>query len=188
VPTGGVASHFVQMLRGDRRHLRRRVVVLLVVAALLAAPAYFLWPWQGLLVHAIALLAGFLAGHLATRKKTRTYESSLRASWNSWMKYAVACESLTDVHRRVGGRRLAWRPAAMAGWLTVLWAVEVILLAIAFQEEAAAVLAAPVILLNGGLVGFLFAQDRLLAAWTSELEDSVEDLVASGELGVWGVI
>lgn len=188
MPTGGVASHFVHLLDADRRACSRRVAVLAVVAALLAAPAYVLYPWQGLLVHAVAVLVGLLLGQLFTRRRVLEYEASLRGAWKSWMRFAVAAESFPELHRRVQGkghRNLPWLAAA---GLTVLWAVEVALLLLAFQDTEPTALAFPAIALNGLVPAFLLVHYARLRSWMEGFAESVSDLVDSGEIGVWGVL
>lgn len=188
MPSGGVASHFMQLLGSDRATCRRRGVTLLVVTALLAIPAYFILPWLGLALHALGAVAGLVVGSLATRRRTQAFETSLRGTWKAWMRWSAACESVPEVHRRVAGkssRNLPWWTAAL---LTLLWALEVGLLMLAFYNEGSLAWAAPVLLLNG-LVPALFAAYFLrLRGWLEDLAQSLSDLVQDGELGVWGVL
>lgn len=188
MPTGGVASHFMDLLDADGRTAGRRAVVLLVVTLLLAVPAYLILPWMGLAVHALGAVAGFIVGNLASRRKVRAYEASLRGTWKSWMRWSAACESVPEVHRRVNGasgRNLPWWTAAL---LTALWALEVGLLALAFAHEGELAFAIPVLALNGLVPALFAAHDLLLKGWVRELGESLGDLVKSGEIGVWGVL
>lgn len=188
MPTGGVGSHFVALLGADRQAAGRRALTMLVVAGLLTVPAYFLYPWQGLLAHGVAVLAGLLAGNLWSRRRAARYEASLRGTWKSWMRWSVACESVADVHRRVTGRNSRNLPYWLAAGLTLLWALEVGLFLLAFQDTAATWVALPVVFLNGLLPGALVAYYASMRRWVRQLSDSVADLVAAGELGVWGVL
>lgn len=188
MPTGGVASHFVHLLAADQGACRRRAGVLLAVTVLLAVPAYFLYPWQGLIVHAVAALVGLLAGQLWTRRRVAAYESSLRGSWKSWMRFSVASESFPELYRRVQGKGQRNAPWLAAAALTFLWAVEVALLLLAFQDTDPSVWAFPVIALNGFLPAFLAVHYARLRSWMHGFADSVSDLVDSGEIGVWGVL
>ncbi|HJQ93523.1 MAG TPA: hypothetical protein VJ874_04475 [Candidatus Thermoplasmatota archaeon] len=188
MPTGGVASHFVHLLDADQRTCRRRTLVMLAVTLLLAVPAYFLYPWQGLLVHAVAALVGLLAGQLFTRRRVDAYESSLRGTWKSWMRFSVAAESVPELYRRVQGKGTRNLPWLAAAGLTVLWAVEVALLLLAFQDTDPSVWAFPVIALNGLLPAFLLVHYARLRSWMRGFAASVSDLVDSGEIGVWGVL
>lgn len=178
----------MDLLGSDRATCRRRAVVLLVVTAFLAVPAYFILPWVGLALHALGALAGLLAGSLVSRRRTATYESSLRATWKSWMRWSAACESVPEVHRRVTGksaRNLPWWTAAL---LTLLWALEVGLLLMAFANEGSLAWAAPVLVLNGALPALFAAHFLRLRSWLADLGESLSDLVQSGEIGVWGVL
>lgn len=188
MPTGGVASHFVDLLGSDQATAGRRGMVLFVVALLLAIPAYLIAPWQGLAVHTLAVIAGLVAGNLVSRRRVRTYEASLRGTWKSWMRWSAAAESVPEVHRRVqgkSGRNLPWWTAAL---LTLLWALEVGLLALAFANEGSLGFAIPVIALNGLLPAAFAAHYVHLKGWVRELSESLTDLVKAGEIGVWGVL
>lgn len=178
----------MDLLGSDRRTAGRRGVTLLVVTLLLAVPAYFIAPWQGLVVHALGAVAGLILGNLASRRRVHRYEASLRGTWKAWMRWSAACESVPEVHRRVmgkSGRNLPWWTAAL---LTALWALEVGLLALAFANEGSLAWAIPVLALNG-LVPAAFAAHYVhLKGWVAELGESLSDLVKSGEIGVWGVL
>lgn len=188
MPTGGVASHFVHLLGADQRASGRRAVVMLVVLLALAVPAYFLYPWQGLLVHAVAALVGLLAGQLFSRRRVAAYEGSLRGTWKSWMRHSVAAESVPELYRRVMGKGHRNAPWLAAAGLTILWVLEVALLLLAFQKTDASPLAFPVIALNGLLPAFLLVHYAHLRSWMRGFAESVTDLVDSGEIGVWGVL
>ena len=188
MPTGGVASHFMDLLGSDRSTAGRRALTLGIVTLLLAVPAYFIAPWMGLAVHALGAVLGLVVGNLASRRKVREYEGSLRGTWKSWMRWSSACESVPEVHRRVtgkSGRNLPWWTAAL---LTVLWALEVGLLALAFAHEGELAYAIPVLALNGLVPAAFAAHYAHLKGWVADLGESLTDLVKSGELGVWGVL
>lgn len=176
------------ILGADRRSAARRVLVMAFVAVLLAVPAYFLFPWQGLLAHALAVLAGLLGGALWSRRRVARYEASLRNTWKSWMRWSVASESVPELYRRVTGRSQRNAPYVWAATLVLLWALEVTLLLVAFQDTQATWVAFPVIALNGLIPGLMVAHFAHLRRWVRELADSVSDMVAAGELGVWGVL
>lgn len=178
----------MQLLDADVRIGSRRTWVFLVLTLLLAVPAYLLYPWQGLLVHGVAALLGFLVGQIYTRRRVKAYEASLRGTWKSWMRHSVAAESVPELYRRVRGEHIRNRPWLAAAGLTFLWAVEVGLLALAFQDTDPAVWAFPVIALNGLVPAFLCVHSARIRSWTKDFAASVTDLVASGEIGVWGVL
>lgn len=188
MPTAGVASHFVTILGADRAHAGRRAAVLGVVTVLLAIPAYFILPWQGLVVHVLAAVAGVILGNLWSRRRSQALERSLRGTWKAWMRWSVACESVADVHRRVtgkSGRNLPWWTAA---GLTLLWALEVGLLALAFANAESAAWAIPVLAFNGLVAAFVLGHALHKRGWVAELSDSLQDMLKSGEIGVWGVL
>ena len=188
MPTGGVASHFVQLLDADVRLSGRRAGILLAVAVLLAVPAYLIYPWQGLLVHAVAAIVGILVGQVWTGRRVKAYETSLRGTWKSWMRFSVAAESVPELYRRVQGKPARNRPWLAAAALTFLWAIEVGLLALAFQDTDPTAWAFPVLALNGFLPAFLAIHYLRVKGWTRDFASSVTDLVDSGEIGVWGVL
>lgn len=188
VPTGGVASHFVQLLDADVRLSGRRAGVMLAVTLLLAVPAYLIYPWQGLLVHAVAALVGLLAGQVWSRRRVKAYEASLRGTWKTWMRFSLAAESLPELYLRVRGKAVRNRPWLAAAGLTFLWALEVGLLALAFQDTDPTVWAFPVLALNGLVPAVLLVHYAHVRGWMRDFSASVTDLVDSGEIGVWGVL
>lgn len=183
----GVASHFLQLLEADQKAAAQQAVVGVVVAVALAVPAALLLPFAGLAVHAVAAGVGVLAGLWLAQRRTRAYESSLKGSWQRWMRFAVACDTLPDVARRVEGRGSRSRVALLAAGLTVLWVLELALILLALDAARSAWLAIPVLLLNGALAGWMVGHAFAMRAWTGNLRQSVGDLVESGELGLWGV-
>ncbi|HUR25046.1 MAG TPA: hypothetical protein VM327_03410 [Candidatus Thermoplasmatota archaeon] len=190
MPTGGVASHFVHLLDADQRTCRRRAVVMGIVTLLLAVLAHILYPdnFLGLLVHALAVLVGLLAGQLFTRRRVTAYEASLRGTWKSWMRFSVAAESVPELYRRVQGKGIRNLPWLAAAGLTLLWVLEVALLLLAFQDTDPSAWAFPSIALNGLLPAFLLVHYARLGSWMRGFAASVSDLVDSGEIGVWGVL
>lgn len=183
-----MGSHFVALLGADRKAAGRRMWTMLAIAILLALPAYYLMPWQGLLAHGLALLAGLLAGNLWTRRRVARYEASLRGTWKSWMRWSAASESVPETYRRVTGRSQRNFPYWMAAGLTLLWALEVGLLLLAFKDTEATWVALPVLCLNGLLPGLAVAHYAHMRKWLRQFADSVADMVQTGEIGVWGVL
>jgi peptidoglycan/LPS O-acetylase OafA/YrhL len=189
---GGVGSHFLQILSADQRFARRRLIVSSALAVVLFGAAYWILPWEGLAFHAGGLLFGVMAGYLIARTRSRDWETSVRQSWGEWMKLSVGCESVPDIHRRVEGRSLRNRAHLHAGALTALWALELILLALAFHETpdatAQALWSVPVLVANGLLMGGMAAYFAKLGRWTADFQKGISELVDSGEIGVWGVL
>jgi len=186
----GVASQFLEILRGDQRGARKRVTVLAVVALLLCLPAWYLWqPWQGIAVHAGAVAVGIGAGLLVGRAMVQRYEASIRGTWTQWMRYAVAAESVAEIHRKVRGRRGRNLPYLYAGLLTFIWGVEATLLVLGLTTSASQpALAAPFIAATGLLTGGILGYNVVLHSWYGSFRSSVAELVDSGEIGLWGVM
>lgn len=186
----GVASQFLEILAGDQRASRKRVGVLAGVALLLAVPAWLLWPpWPGLAVHAGAVLAGVLAGLLVGRRVVQRYEVSIRGTWTQWMRFAVAAESVPEIHRKVRGRRGRNLPYVYAGLLTFIWGCEAALLILALTGgQSQPLLSAPFLAATGLLTGGILGHNLVLRNWYGSFRRSVADLVESGEIGLWGVM
>lgn len=184
----GVAREFLGLLQGDARHARSRAVMLAVFGLLLFAPALLLWmPW-GAAVHVAAVLLGLGLGWWTGLRAVDGYESSLRGTWNQWMKLAPACETVAELHSKARGRSTHNRSMRLAALLTLLWGSELILLVVALADRAAPVFAAPVIALNGVLVGALLGHHLQLRTWNDTFRRDLDEMVRDGELGVWGSI
>ncbi|MHB8634692.1 MAG: hypothetical protein ACYDBQ_12160 [Thermoplasmatota archaeon] len=184
----GVASHFLELLESDQRAAGRRLAVSAVAVALLLVPAFALLPWTGLVIHLVAAALGVALGMGVAARETRRWESSLRTAWQKWMRFAVACESVSQIARRVAGRTARNPSYVLAAGISVLWVVEMALLWIALEGSSSAALAIPVLLLNGLLAGALVGLFFRVQRWTAALRTSVGELVESGELSLWGVV
>lgn len=186
----GVASQFLDILSGEQRGARKRVAVVAVLAAALFAPAWVLWPVWGLAVHAGGLAVGIGLGLLAGRSMVERYESSIRGTWTQWMRFAVAAESVAEIHRKVRGRRGRNLPYLYAGLLFFIWGGEATLMVLALAAGAGSnpLLAVPFVaataLLTGGILGY----NLVLRRWTGTFRASVSEMVDSGEIGLWGVM
>lgn len=184
----GVASQFLDLLDHERRTARRQTVVAVSAAVLLLIPAALVLPWAGLAVHPVAVGLGIVAGLMLAARLTRAYELSLKERWQRWMRFAVAAESLPEIARKVAGRTSRNRNAAIAAGLVVLWVLEVALLLLALDGQRSAWLAVPVLLFNGLLSGLLIGHYRRLGSWAGQLRGSMDEMLKSGELGLWGVV
>lgn len=184
----GVAKEFLSLLEGHQRLAVRQVAVLGAVAVLLLGPAYYMAPPWGLATSAAAVLVGAAAGLLWAQRRTRRYEDSLRGSWTAWMRNAVASDTVPELHRRVRGRRGAVLPYLWAAALTALWAVEVLLLVLALNDETAVAWAHAAAGANGLVVGLLLGNALRTWRWTRAFRDSLGDMLAAGEVGLWGVV
>lgn len=184
----GVASHFLQILAGDQRSARGKVTLLALLALALFAAAYALGGAGGLLVHLGALVAGIVLGLLAARSAVRRYEASIRGTWTQWMRFAVAAETVPEIHRKVRGRQGRNLPILYAAVLTLVWGLEALLLVLAFTGSKSLGVASPAIALNGLLAGGLLGYFLHVARWYGAFRATVAEMVDSGEIGVWGVL
>src|SRR5262249_22479795 len=143
-------------------------------------------PWQGVAIHAGAVGLGAILGFLTARTRVTRYRDSIRGTWTQWMRYAVAAESVAEVHRKVRGRSGRNLPILYAALLFVVWASEIGLLVLALVQQNANLAAAtvPVIAANGILAGWIVAHNVVLRAWFGEFASSVTELVESGEVNV----
>ena len=185
----GVASHFLQILAGDQRSARGKVLLVAALALLWGAFAWLLGGGWGLLVHVGATLAGLALGVLAARSTVRRYEASIRGTWTQWMRFAVAAETVPEIHRKVRGRQGRNLPVVYAAVLMLIVGLEAILLIVAFLNgQRSLALAWPVITLNGVLLGGLLGYFWHTAAWYGTFRATVAEMVDAGEIGVWGVL
>lgn len=185
---GGVQSRFLQVLGSDRGLATRRVVLGAALIVLLGALAWFLLPPLGLAVHAIGAAVGIGVGLLAAAIRARTWEASIRDQWAEWMRYALSCDSVPEIHRRIRGGSTRNAMALGAGLLLVAWAAETALLAMAVRTDPEAVWALPALVANGLAVGIITGHAIQRHRWTRQLQVSVSELVETGEIGVWGVL
>ncbi len=185
----GVASNLLHIIQGDHRTGQQRTWVTLAVALVLFVPAWFMAGWWALAVHGVAaLVSTFIGRQWSKHVHAKRYQTSLMNNWNRWMRYAVSCASVPEIHQKVTGRSTANRPFLYAAGLTILWVAELALFVLAFRDPITNAFDFPVIAANGALVGFILGYHWWAARWYRELDRSVTDLVEAGELGVWGVI
>ncbi|MGB0652005.1 MAG: hypothetical protein ACPGQL_02295 [Thermoplasmatota archaeon] len=187
----GVASNFLQILDGDARAAHRRIIILAVLLPVLAAPAYLLGDLVALGAHAVVGLLALPVGYLAGRSRyVGTFEASLKQTWNRWMRFAVSCETVPEVYRKVTGRSGRNLPYLYAALLTLLWAAEIVLLVVALAGSGAGLdlAALPVVIANAAVAGGLLGYQVKARNWCRTFVASVKEMMDDGELGVWGVI
>jgi hypothetical protein len=184
----GVASHFLQVLAGDQRSARGKVLLCAGLALLFLGLAYLLGGLGGMGVHVVAVLVGLALGLAVARAQVRRYETSIRGTWTQWMRFAVAAETVPEIHRKVRGRQGRNLPFAYAAVLTLVWGTEALLLILAFTGSQSLALASPVIALNGLLAGGLLGYFVHVSRWYGTFRATVAEMVDSGEIGVWGVM
>lgn len=185
----GVASHFLHILAGDQRSARGKVFLAAVLALAWAVLAWLLGGWWGVLAHAAAALVGVGLGILVARATVRRYEASIRGTWTQWMRFAVAAETVPEIHRKVRGRQGRNLPILYATVLLLVVGLEAILLVVALLNGGRSLaLAWPVISLDGLLLGGLLGYFAHAARWYGTFRATVAEMVDSGEIGVWGVL
>ncbi len=182
----GVSKDFINLLFDDANSSRSRVIVSAVILAVLTGLAAYLWlPW-GLAVHGGAVLVGLGMGWLIGNGAVGRFEGSIRGEWNKWMQLSPACDTVSEVGRKVKGRRAANRAYVIAAVLTLLWAAELLMVAFAFDGQTGWPIAVA-IGANGVFAGALLGHQLRLMTWTKGFATSLAEMVRDGELGVWGV-
>lgn len=168
---------------------RSRVRLGIALSLLLAIPAYLLAPpWAGLAVHVLGLAAGWALGTWMARRKAARYEESMKRTWTQWMRFSAAGESIAEIHRKVRGVSGRNLPILYAGLITLVWGLELVLVVLAFLQGPQATLALPFVAATAILAGAIVGHAMSRGAWLGQLRVSVEDLVRSGEVGLWGVV
>jgi hypothetical protein len=188
----GVSQDFLRILEADARAGIRRIWTLGVLALLLFAPAWYLadregTAWWGLVLHAVALGLAVGAGLLWGQRRLRAYEESLRSAWRDWMDYSLACETIPDLYARARGRSRRNVAVLAAVVLFILWALELWVLTMALMEEPSRWWAFAAVAGNAALAGALAGMHIRIWRWTRGFRNSLGDMMASGELGMWGV-
>lgn len=182
----GVNEHFLHLVLADRDTYRNWTVLAVVLACALLAPAYFLYPWLGVAGHAIAAVVGVAVGVGIAAGIVKRREASLAVDWNGWMATSVGKESIGATWRALRGRHsrnhIIW--ASMLG--ATFWTLQVILVLLALSAPTAWQ-AFPFIAVNGISVGLMLGSLIRLRAWLKQFAASIEEMVAEGEIGVWGV-
>lgn len=183
----GVSKRFIRILEDEQRGARGRIAVLGILGVLLFAPAFLLAPPVGAMVHAAALILGFLVGLLwAWRTYSRTYQDGLVALWSQWMHAANGSQSLAECHRKVmgrSGRNLTWLYAIL---LALFWVGEVGLMVLALAGTAVPFAWGPVIAINAFVIGAVVAHSMRGARWSRQLQSAAQEMIDEGQIGVWG--
>jgi hypothetical protein len=183
----GVSKDFINLLFDDTMSARGRVIVASILLGALLGIATWLWWPIGAAVHIGAALIGFLGGWLIAAGSAGRYETSLRDQWNEWMRVAPACDTVADAGRKVAGKRVASRAYLIAAVLTLLWATELTLVALAFNGSKDVIMQATIIAANGIFAGGLLGHQVRLMTWTRAFARSLAEMMRDGEIGVWGV-
>lgn len=182
----GVSAPFLEVLDAERRSAWRRLLVAGVVAAGLAA-AVAAVELLALVLFAGAAACGGAAGWLWQRRRTADLEARLTDSWSSWMKAGFAASSVREVADTVAGRLV--RPTSWdVVFVTVaLFVFEAAALVVASLADAGLAEAAFFAAGNGLLVGWVLAVLVVRRAWAGRMRSDLDEMVADGEIAVWGM-
>lgn len=183
-----MTDQFLKILDNEKRTSLKSALTMLALFAF----AYFLAeltdePLAGrvVLLAGASLFLGILGGLALAWRRTQQYNESLRESWNSWMRMSLSSTRIADVSRQVQekGQRVPING--------VLWGVLFLANAAAFAmlwfENANGYAASAVVttvngLVLGGIVGGAVWNLR----WAAQFHKALDELMAEGELGVWG--
>lgn len=186
----GVTDQFLRILDNERKLSIRAAAV----AAGLAPVAYFMaeltdQPPLGhvVLLALVAILAGVGAGVAFGYWRTRTYNESIRSSWNAWMRMSISCTRVDEVARHVQRRQPMTRLTGV-GWAALL-VVNALLFALLWTEVSwALAFGAVITVVNGIVLGGLAGQAAWNLRWTRSFTRALDELVAEGQIGLWGEV
>ena len=94
---------------------------------------------------------------------------------------SVAWLAAATAGRRVGPQKAEWILAFLA-----LWIAETFLVLVAESAPQGVAEALPFAIVNGLFAGALLMAVSLRTGWAKGLRASLDDMIADGELGVWG--
>jgi hypothetical protein len=186
----GVTDQFLKILDNERRSSVRTVAAM----GALAVFAYFMAeltdePLLGAVVWLAlgALVAGIAAGGVLAWRRTETYNASIREAWNQWMRMSLSCSRVDEVARHVHekGRRA---PLAGVAWSALFLANALLFAALWLEASWALTLGVVVTAANGLVLGALLGHALWNLRWSSQFHRALDDLMANGQLGVWGEI
>jgi hypothetical protein len=194
--TQGIAENFIGVLRtDDRAHqkalIRRAFLIgllLLFTGLLVDLPDGTLFG-LGTGFVALAVVIGAALGLIGGRFLTiRRYQRSLNGSWNQWMRYSIACQRIDEVYRRVRGR-----PATRSvGGIALLWTgllfATLILLLLTVLDGAPTLNKSPVFIGYGVYLGWMVGHTLALKMWVRDFLVSLDEMIRTGEVGLWGVV
>lgn len=186
----GVNDQFLRILQNERKGSVRAVALALALVPI----AYFMAeltdePFLGIVVWltALALACGGALGVAWARHRTAQYNESLRLSWNAWMRMSTSCARIDEVARHVANQRehVGLRSAAAALLIVLngalfgsLWT----------EIEWATALGIVVTAMNGLVLGFLAGHAIWHWRWTAQFSKALDELLANGQVGLWGEV
>lgn len=187
----GVTKNFLSILEDEIRRAGKSVVRLLVLGTILAliavAAVYKDWGLGAMLVvgtFALAILFGVAWGHFVN---TYRYQASIRQHWNRWMRFSISCVTVRECYSKVHGKR----PGPNLWWTSVFIALlicaHLVVPLLALNESATIWNILPLFLLDAFLLGSLIGIRWRERRWYGDFLRSVNELLAEGTIGVWGV-
>lgn len=186
----GVSDQFLKILTNERRLGLRTA---LFCAGLLPF-AYFMAeltdaPLMGWVVLAtlLALAGGVAAGILHAQRRHKTYNESLRQSWNAWMRMSLSCNRVEEVARHVEAKGSA-PPVASVGWSGLLLANALLFLALWFEASWSLVYGVMVATANGLTLGAVAGHALWTRRWSGQFAKALDELVTEGQVGLWGEV
>lgn len=186
----GVTDQFLRILHHERKSSVRTTLAM----GGLSAFAYFMaeltdGPVLGLVVILAfaALGVGLVAGGLWGRHRTARYNESIRTHWNAWMRMSLSCASVDELARHVANKPRAPGVSGV-GWATLFLANALLFLFLWFDLSFALVFGVMVTTANGLVLGGLAGNALWNLWWTGRFSRALDDLIAQGQLGMWGEV
>lgn len=186
----GVTDQFLRILRAQRRTDVRTAVAMAGLAVL----AYFMAELtdrprfgQVVLLTLLCIALGAAGGLAWGRHKTKRYNDSLRDAWNAWMRMSLSCTSVDEVAAHVHEKRRI--PAlAGAGWGALLVANALLFVFLWTETTFAYALGIGVAATNGLVLGFVAGEAIWSARWTAQFAKALDEMLAAGQIGIWGEV
>jgi drug/metabolite transporter (DMT)-like permease len=186
----GVTDQFLRILENERKANLRAALIM----AGLFLFAYFMAeltdePLAGrvVMLALVALLVGVGVGIWYGHRTTEKYNESLRASWNQWMRMSLSCDRVDEVARHVQQKGKAL-PVAGVGW-SLLFLANVLLFIVLWTEWSQAVtFGTGVTVANGIVLGAIAGHAVWDLRWAKQFHKALDELVAEGQVGLWGEI
>lgn len=186
----GVTDQFLRILQRERSTSVRTALSMLGLFFF----AYFMAELtDGPLLGAVVVLAlvmaivGLAVGVLWGRHRTERYNDSIRASWNAWMRMSLSCASVEEVARHVANRPRA-PPVAGVGWAALFLANALLFVLLWFEASFAVVFGVMVTTANGLVLGALAGNALWSLRWIAQFSKAIDELIAQGQLGMWGEV
>ncbi len=181
----GVAEPFLRLLDDDALAARRRIIVVSVVTLVALTAVVLLLPLAAA-VFAAALVLALIPTIFYARRRHRGFEEGLRDHWQQWMDDAFSAPSLEHLRAATGG--LLPRPTRLDWWIAAIlvWLALAATLVLASSDEPGLADVAPFAAVTGALMGVGIGHQSVRRTWLVRLRRDLDEMVADGEIGVWG--